>query len=500
MTNIICEFKNIEKKFGPVHALKNISLKVYRGEVLALVGENGAGKSTLVKILTGAYTCEKGEILIEGSRVEIKNPKQAKEYGIEQVYQSLHLVPELTVAENIYLGKWHGRTKIGVNWNRIMDSADKLLRSLGMSFSPEQIVKNLSIAGRQLVAIAKALRDQPTILILDEPTAVLSEKETENLFRLIGKLKEKGVTIIYVSHRLEEIFRISDRIAVLRDGELVSMVGTQETDSEKLISSMLGRCLTEMYPDKNAIKQEIVLDVKGLTTERIHDISFKLHRGEILGIGGLMGSGRTELARALFGADKVITGEIRLDNGWSGSIASPGVAMRLGIVLMPEDRTEQALVTLRSIRENITLANLRAFSRFGVCLLGKERVHSEALTAALKVRAPSIETIIDDLSGGNKQKVVVAKALVNKPRILIADEPTQGIDVGAKAELYSIINGLAAQGMSVIIVSSEMSELIGLCHRVIVLREGCFAGEARDNKMCEEHILRLMYGSVRDAV
>lgn len=489
----ILELIHIEKHFGAVHALKDISLKVHQGEVIALAGENGAGKSTLMKILTGAYTKDSGEIWFRGERKEYRDTIAAKRLGIAQVYQQAELVPDLTVAENIFLGE---PLMSGViRWTELFSRAEALLCEYGIPINARAKVKTLNVANRQLVAVAKVLQREPALLILDEPTAVLSSQEVGILFRLIDILKQKGTTIIYISHRLEELFQLADRIAIMRDGIMITVLDNVHLTKSDLIVHMLGRRVDAMFPVKCA--QDIgavALEARGVTTDKVRGISFQLRHGEILGVAGLVGSGRTEMVRALYGLDKLREGIIEIE-GKPVRLRSPTDAVKHGMFLAPEDRKGEALVLIRSIRENVTLSNLARMARRGILHGGKERDYIETLRAELRIKTDSIETMVKNLSGGNQQKVVIAKAIAAHPNILIFDEPTQGIDVGAKSEIYALLESLRKAGMAILVISSEIEEVQGLCSRLLVMRNGCVVGEVRENLEDSEHILSLMYRS-----
>lgn len=494
----VLKLEKIDKRFGAVHALKEVSLELFAGETMSLVGENGAGKSTLMKILTGVYAKDSGEIYIDGKIENINSPSRAKELGIGQVYQQAELVPEQTVAENIFLGEAGFGSGGFINWRRMFEKAGKLLRQYGIPVDEHVKVGELNVANQQLVAITKVLQRNPKILILDEPTAVLSDKEVELLFKIIDKLKEQHITIIYISHKLDEVFRVSDRMAVLRDGELITVLENKNLTKDDLIRHMLGRKVDMMFPEKNFISDgEILLEVKNLHTEKIHNISFCLKKGEILGIAGLVGSGRTELARAIYGLDPLKAGEIYI-RGKQVKIKDPVDAVKNGLFLAPEDRRGQALVLIRSIGDNISLANLKKISNWGWCKRKEEIRIVNGLKDNLNIKAESVDTLAGNLSGGNQQKVVIAKAMLADPDILIVDEPTQGIDVGAKSEIYFLLKELVLKGMSIIFISSEMEELQGVCSRLLVMREGHMTGEVIEAEVKDsEKILNLMYRSVK---
>ena len=494
----VLKFDKIEKRFGMVHALKGISFELQAGETMSLVGENGAGKSTLMKILTGVYEKDGGEIFLNGSPTRIENPGKAKKLGIGQVYQQAELVPHLTVAENIFLGEEKFGIKGMIHWGQMFQKAQELLEKYEIPVDAHAITGELNVANQQLVAIVKVIQRKLKILILDEPTAVLSDKEVEILFKMIDKLKEQKTTIVYISHKLDEVFRVSDRIAVMRDGQLITVLENKALEKEDLIKHMLGRKIGMMFPEKSSkLDGETILEVSDLSTEKVHHISFELKKGEILGIAGLVGSGRTELARALYGMDSVRNGEIRI-KGKPVKIKSPSDAVKNGIFMAPEDRREQALVLIRSISDNISLGNLREVSKKGFFHSKKEKSIANQLKKDLNIKAEDIYTISGNLSGGNQQKVVLAKAMLANPDILIVDEPTQGIDVGAKAEIYSLLEKMASKGMSVIFISSEMEEIQGVCSRLLVMREGQLTGEITGSGIDDsKKVLNLMYRSVK---
>lgn len=487
-------FIGINKSFGPVHALKDINLDIIKGETLAIVGENGAGKSTLMKIMTGAYTNDEGQIEFDGKVQNIKSTKDAKNLGISQVYQHSEIIPELTVAENIFLGEKDFTDRGKISWKKLHSMAAEILNRYNIDIKTTEVMKNLSVAGCQLVSIAKVLQRDPQVIIFDEPTAVLSDKEVEVLFDIIENLKKENKTILYISHRLDEIFKVADKIAIMRDGYLVTQLENKNVTSEELITHMLGRKLSTMFPEKVQPElKNVVMSVENLTTEDVEDVSFKLYEGEILGIAGLVGSGRTELAKAIFGTTYIASGKVII-NGKKIKLTSPKQVISKGLFLAPEDRKGEGLVLGRNIRENITMSNLKKVSKRGILKRKAEQHFANEYKEKLSIKAPTVETMAGNLSGGNQQKLVVAKALMANPKILIADEPTQGIDVGAKAEIYNLISDLAKQGMSIIVISSEMEEIMGLCNRVVVMRSGQVTGElsggdVEDNKK----ILSLMY-------
>ncbi len=468
----IVELIDISKQFGAVHALSHAQLELYPGEVHALLGENGAGKSTLVKILGGIHRPDTGEVKIGGAPVDLHNPAQSQHLGIAVIHQEPTLFPDLNVAENIYMGR-HPRDQFGrVNWAQMYRDVERLLASLDVHFSVTTPAKGLSVADQQLVEIAKALSLNARVLVMDEPTAALSAPEVEKLFTITRQLRERGVAILFVSHRLEEVFALCDRITIMRDGAHVITAPTSTFTSDSIIRHMVGREVTSLFPKGEAEIGEVILDVQHLTREgAFRDISFQLRRGEILGFAGLVGAGRTEVARVLFGIDRADAGEIRIDNKLV-HISSPNAAMRHGLAYVPEDRRQQGLVMDFSISSNMTLPILQQFSRFGIVNRSRERDIATDYSQQLHVRSAGISQLVKALSGGNQQKVVLAKWLITKPSILILDEPTRGVDVGAKAEVHRIISDLATKGLAIILISSELPEVLAMADRVLVMHEG----------------------------
>ena len=492
MEEYCIRMENIKKSFGGIKVLRGINLKVRRGEIHALVGENGAGKSTLMKILSGAYKKDEGRIYIDGAAVEIGSPRKGRELGIGTVYQEFELAGDLSVAENMFLDRLdtHGL----VHWKKLYRRAEQALKELGFEINPKEQAKNLSVAYQQVVEIAKVLSISTKILILDEPTAVLTHKESEKLFDTLRMLKQTGVSIIYISHRLEEIFEIADTITVMRDGEITGSSPKEDIGMEDVIRLMIGRELSTLYPLRDACIGEEILRVEHLSGNRFSDIGFSLCRGEILGISGLVGSGRTEIARAIFGADTRRSGEIYI-NGKEASIHSPADGVGLGIGLVPENRKEQALVLAMPIRHNVTMCNIKkVLGRLDIIRQRQEKALVGDLTKKLAVKADTIEAAVQNLSGGNQQKVVLAKWFNADSQVIILDEPTRGVDVGAKVEIYNLINQFAQRGLGVILISSELSEIIGMCDRVIVIDEGRQTGQLRKDELSELNIMKLAVG------
>ncbi len=461
----------------------------------ALVGENGAGKSTLMKILAGALPKDTGEIILDGRPAHIESPQQAMDLGISVIYQEFNLVPYLNAAENIFLGREPRSFLPGfVDFRTMYREAQAVIDRLGVAVNVRSPVNQLSIAQQQMVEIAKATSRRAKIIVMDEPSATLTEHELQSLFALIRQLKGEGVAIVYISHRLEEIFEICDRVTILRDGRHIATSPIQELTREDIIRLMVGRELTQMIPKEPAPIGEPALSVRGLTRHGIlHDIHLTVHKGEVLGIAGLVGAGRTELARAIFGADHIDAGTIEL-GGKPVRIRSPQEAIRLGIGLVTEDRKQQGLVLGMVVRENISLANLQALTTLNFIQLAREREVARKYVADLGVRTPSIEQTVQNLSGGNQQKVVLAKWLFTDSKVLIFDEPTRGIDVGAKTEIYQLMNALAARGVAIIMISSELPEVLGMSDRILVMHEGRIAGELKREEATPERVMHLATG------
>ncbi len=490
----IISIKGLRKTYPGVVALDNVSLDFKQGEVHALVGENGAGKSTLVKILSGAVIPDEGEFTINGDCFKKISPKDSRELGIELIYQELNLVPALSVAENIFLGNFYGNGLL-VDFKSMRQKTLDLFKQLEVNIDTRAIVSNLTVSLMQLVEIAKSLVNDSRVIIMDEPTAPLTVNEIGVLFKLIRKLKEQGVTIIYISHRLSEVFEISDRLTVMRDGNIVATKQTKETTREELIKLMVGRELSETFVRPEKKLKEVALEVKNLVNEDIHDVSFSVRGGEILGIAGLMGAGRTELVRAIFGADKYNKGEIFVDRKYVKISGSPNKAVQEGIGLVPEDRKEDGVLIELSVRDNITLPILKRISKFGVINRKQEEAILEKYKGRLEIKTPSFKQLVKNLSGGNQQKVVLSKWLASESKVLLLDEPTKGIDVGAKQEIYQLINDLAEEGLAIVLITSDMEEMLGLSDRIIVLHEGNYMGSIeRKTDFTQESVLDMASG------
>jgi len=490
---VVLSLENITKKYPGVLALNNVSIDFLAGEVHALLGENGAGKSTLIKAVAGAIDTDSGIIKINGKEYHKINPSLSRSLGIEVIYQELNLVPALSVAENIYLCE-KSENSILFSAKEIEKKAAKVLDQFGVDIDPRSIVHDLSIADQQIVEIAKAVSKNVKILIMDEPSAPLSVSEVEMMFKIINQLKNNNVTVIYISHRLEEVFRISDRVSVMRDGCYVATKYTNETNRQELINLMVGRELKENYPPRKNPPGEITLEVNNLSGNGNRKISFSVRKGEILGISGLVGAGRTELAQLLFGASHIEEGEI-LINGNPVKIKSPSDAIKHKMGFLTEDRKGQGLFLELAVKWNIVFPIVKNISKFGVVNTKKENEIASHFKERINIKTPSLSQQVINLSGGNQQKVVLAKSLAAESDILIFDEPTRGIDVGAKQEIYHLMTELADSGKAILMISSDMEELLGMSDRIIVLCEGELAGEVQKEKFDQHHILDLASGT-----
>jgi ABC-type sugar transport system ATPase subunit len=480
---------NIHKRFPGVYALKGINFELYPGEIHALMGENGAGKSTLIKIIAGVFNYEKGNYYIEEEKADINEPIDAIHKGISVIYQELNLVENLSVAENIYFGNLPTTRSGRVLWKELEENTRKALKEVGLNINPRNKVGYLSMAQQQLVEIAKALSHNSRVLIMDEPTSALSPKEIDNLFNLIRELKNKGVGIIYVSHKIEEIFALTDRVTVLRDGEHIGTKRTDELTESTLISMMVGRELSDMFPKTPPVIKEEVLEVRGLTTAKVKDINFEVKSGEIVGFSGLMGSGRTELAKAIFGVDKRLQGSVIVDKR-EVLPNSTLIAKQLGLGLIPESRKEEGIIPNLSVKNNISIASLNQFKKkFSLNKILETKCVKDIINN-LSIKTPSLDQLIVKLSGGNQQKVIVARWLMKENlKVLIIDEPTRGIDVGAKAEIYAILNRLAHEGLAVVMMSSEMPEILSMCDRIYVMKNGQITGQYSREEATQEKLL-----------
>lgn len=488
------EMRGIDKSFGSNQVLKQAGFTMESGEVHALMGENGAGKSTLMKILTGVYTKDAGTVLVDGKEVNYKNPQEAEKAGIVFIYQELNVMFDLTVEENLFMGKEiHG--KFGICDKKAMQKkAQVALNKLGVNISPKIVMSELSVGQQQMVEICKALMADAKVIIMDEPTAALTQSETVALFKVIESLRKKGVSMVYISHRMEEIFELCDRITVLRDGSYIGVKNIPETNMNEIVKMMIGREIGERYPSRDVKIGKEVLKVKGLTRKGIfHDVSFSVRAGEVLGVSGLMGAGRTEIMLAIFGNLSYESGTIEID-GKEVKISNPRQAMEHGIGFITEDRKTEGLMLDKSIRENISLCNLGRISKSFVVSKEAEKDMVEEAIKELHIKCFGPFHECNNLSGGNQQKVVLAKWILTNPKILILDEPTRGVDIGAKKEIYSIINKLSAQGVAIIMVSSELPEVLGMSDNIMVVREGEVRGIISYEEANQERVMTLATG------
>ncbi|MET3696961.1 ribose ABC transporter ATP-binding protein [Bacillus oleivorans] len=491
----IIKMADIHKSFFNVNVLTGVSFDLYPGEIHALMGENGAGKSTLIKILTGIHNKDKGQIFYKGNEIAFKNPKEAEKAGIAIIHQELNTVPPLTVAENFFLGKeaTYGRTPFLKN-KEMIEQAEQALKALGIQLDPKKVIEDCSVGEQQMVEIARAVSQKSEVLIMDEPTAALTDREIEALFKVMEQLKKQGVSIVYVSHRMEEIFRMCDRITVLRDGQSIGTKNIKETNFEEIVKMMVGRELGERFPQRTVQPGDVRLKVENLDVDdRIKDINFEVRKGEILGVAGLMGAGRTEIMQGLFGARKGSKGFLYLD-GQKLPIKGPKQSIKNGIGFVTEDRKGQGLVLGLSVRENISLPNLKKVSSSSVMQRKKEESFVDELIEKLRIKTSGREQTVKSLSGGNQQKVVVGKWLGIEPKVLILDEPTRGVDVGAKKEIYEIMNKLTENGVSIIMVSSELPEILGMSDRIMVIHEGKIAAILNREEATQEKIMAAATG------
>jgi ribose transport system ATP-binding protein len=498
--NIVLQMQDIVKIFPGVKALDRVSFDLRAGEVHALVGENGAGKSTLMKILAGAYHPDEGEIILQGSPVHLRTPKDAREKGINIVYQELNLIPKMSVTDNIFLGNEsvYSRIPFLVNRKKMARDVRRIFAQIGLDLPPNQGLDTLGIAQQQLVEIAKVINRECSVLALDEPTSALSGEEIEKLFKIITNLKKQGIGIIYISHKLDEIFRLADRITILRDGKRVKTVKPGEISQEELVSLMIGRKIDEYFPKETVAIGKEIFRVENLTHKptNLNNISFQVKKGEIVGIYGLMGAGKTELAHTIFGAaGPIVNGRI-LINGQQVLIRSTKDAIRAGIGLIPEDRRGHALIPVLSVAKNMTLACLQKIIRNLLISFSKEKAIAEEYKGKLNIATPSHNTPIKSLSGGNQQKVVIARWLFRNSKVFICDEPTRGIDVGAKTEVYKLLTDLAKMGAGIILFSSELNEILGVSDRIIVMHERTMVREFLRNEAIEEKVMKYALGGV----
>ena len=498
-TDVVLRLSDITKTFPGVKALNHVNLELKKGKILGLVGENGAGKSTLMKILTGAYTKDAGSIELDSQIVEIDSTSKGRQLGISIIYQELSLLPQLTVAENMFLGNWKMRPGGTVDWAGMEREARAALSEMGLSIPVKRLVRDLNVAECQMVEICRAaIINNAKVLIMDEPTSSLVDREVRNMFAIMRDLKKKGISIIYITHRLEELFEITDRIEVLKDGENSRSFLTSQVTRDDIVTAMVGRELNDYYPPHGKGRGKPVLEVRNLSQgNRVKDISFTAYAGEILGFAGLIGAGRSETMLSVFGALPDVSGEIYL-NGEPVSCKKPHDAIAAGIALAPENRKEQGLVQIFPITQNITLANLRGiFGKLRTLNLKKERDTANSYVKSLNIRTPDASKRVQELSGGNQQKVIVGKWLFTNAKVIIFDEPTKGIDVGAKAEIYRTMRRLADEGVAVIMVSSELPEVIGVSDRILVMHEGRLKGEFYSGNVDEERIMQAAIGGAQ---
>ena len=491
MSDNILELKHITKLYPGVVALNDVSLEVRRGEILALVGENGAGKSTLIKTCSGAITPTQGEIVINGKSFTGMTPQTSEQNGIGVIYQEFNLVGDLSVAENIFLGRAIRKGMV-IDLKAMERESKKILDSLNIKINPKTLVKTLSVGYQQMVEIAKAVSQNAKLLIMDEPSAPLTSAEVEAMFAIVDKLKAGGASIIYISHRLDEIFRLADRITILRDGQYVTTLNTDETNKDELVKYMVGRQLTEVYPkrDEICVKDEVIFEAVNVSGNGDKNISFKIHRGEVLGLGGLVGAGRTEFAELMFGMRPKTAGKF-IFKGKEISPKTPKDAIELGIGLVPEDRKKEGALLGMSIRCNINMPIYQRISKGTVINEKKEEEIAQTYRKEISIKTPTLDQLVKNLSGGNQQKVILAKWLAADSELLIFDEPTRGIDVGAKQEIYTLINHLVEQGKTVLMISSEMEELMGMSDRILILAEGNMTGELNKSEFNQERIMQL---------
>lgn len=490
----LLEFRNISKYFPGVRALDQVSFDLYPGEVHVIVGENGAGKSTLMKVLTGAYMADSGQLIFEGKEIVKNSPKVSEELGISMIYQELNLIPELSVASNVFLG--HELKKgIFVNKKEQKKKADELLKSAGITVDAGALVKNLGVGTQQMVEIAKALSKHAKVLVFDEPTSSLTEAEIKELFQMIRQLKKQGVGMFYISHRLEELFEIGDRVTVMRDGKHILTDDIKNMTMQQIIENIAGRTIENLYPHVTKKKRDVLLEIKNLSGEKFHDVSLKVHGGEIVGISGLVGAGRTETVRAAFGIDRYTSGEVYIE-GKKVPSRSPGKAGKMGMCLLPEDRKEEGLALSLNIRENSVISSLKLLNPTGIIQGEKEKENVQKYIDSLEIATSTMEKLTKFLSGGTQQKVVIAKWLMSQSKVFIFDEPTRGIDVGAKSSIYQLMDSLVEQGAAILMISSDMPEIFGMSDRIYVMSGGYVVGELSREEADQNTILHMAFSKV----
>lgn len=487
------EMKDISKTFGANKVLEKIDLVLESGQVHALMGENGAGKSTLMNILTGLFPATTGTILIDDQEMTFSNPQEAEEFGISFIHQEMNTWSEMTVLENLFLGREIKGSFGLLNQKAMKAKALEAFKKLGVSIPLNRPIGELSVGQQQMIEIAKCLLNKLSLLIMDEPTAALTDRETENLFRVINDLKNQGVGIVYISHRMEEIFKITDLVTVMRDGIVVDTTKTAETTSNELVKKMVGRELGDYYPDRQTEIGDVVFEVSNFTGEMFKDVSFSVRKGEILGFSGLMGAGRTEVMRAIFGLDKKVSGTVKV-NGQEITISNPAQAIQKGIGFLTENRKDEGLILDFSIKDNMTLSSTKDFSQKGFFDEKTSTIFVQQLIDRLRIKTGQPKTLVGNLSGGNQQKVVLAKWIGIAPKVLILDEPTRGVDVGAKREIYQLMNELTDRGVPIIMVSSDLPEILGVSDRIIVMHEGKITGQLSRAEANQESVMQLATG------
>ncbi len=494
MEDIKLRVEGIEKSFPGVKALSNISFAVRRGTVHALCGENGAGKSTLMKILTGLYKADAGQIYIDEKPVEIRNPIQAREYGISMIAQELNYVSELSVEENLFMGRLPTGRFGKVDWKKVRSEAVRFLKEENLTYAPDQKLKTLTVSDIQMLEIIKAITNNASVVLMDEPTSSISQKEVELLFEKIAELKQKGVSIVYISHKMDEVFRIADDITVIRDGAVVSSDRAEDLDIDTVIARMVGRKMDNVYPKEDIPLGDTVFEVRDFHENAMFDnINFHARKGEIVGFAGLVGAGRTEVMRAVFGLDHKDGGSVLID-GQEVQIRSPEDAISKGLIMLSEDRKEFGIIPVRSVAENASVASLKNYFYGGYCHKRKEREDVSEIFGKMNVKTPTLDTLISSLSGGNAQKVLLARWMLCEPEVMILDEPTRGIDVGAKFEIYKLMTDIVREGKTIIMVSSELPELIGMCDRIYVMCQGLITGCLEKSEFSQERIMMLATG------
>lgn len=489
------QFKNVCKSYPGVKALDGVSFQVRKGTVHSIVGENGAGKSTLMKILNGAVLPDSGEIWIDGKKVDIKTPKDAENLSIAMIWQELQFVPNLTIQENLVINK-HPLKKGTpfIDWKKINQDAKKTLESEGVSLNPKKLLSDISISDIQLLEIIKATNRDAQIIIMDEPTSSLTQHETERLFEKIKRMKAEGRTILYISHKMDEVFNLSDDVTILRDGKTIGTYPIEEVNPSEIISMMVGRKVDSIYPERDTKIGETIFEVKNLSCGKLyHDVNFHVKRGEVVGFAGLVGAGRTEIMRGISGMDPHDSGEVLLE-GKHVNTKTVSSAVAAGVMMATEDRRRYGLIPVRDIKENITISSMRQICRGPFIKLKKEKELAKVYFDRMRVKAPGLDTLTYTLSGGNQQKVVLAKWMMAHPKLFIMDEPTRGIDVGAKWEIYNLMNEMVAEGMSIIMISSELPELLGMCDRIYVVFEGRITGELRREEFTQERVMTYATG------